>query len=370
MRITGKTAAFFLTFFLLLIAPAATRADVLVSVTGVGAMEGNNQAKNEQTALQDAFAKAALQVSLRYVPQSSIPDLVKILPEYLSSRGIQDIRQYQITSRSQTNGVLLLNVDVKMNEEPLKEWVTRRALSSPVPLRPRVLLMVTDAAGGKKTYEWWTDRAKSSYSPFEQQLASEMKHQGENVIDTPQISKIPRSEFLKPVDIARSLGADLLLTGTLSTVPIVNRLTETTLNISLMDVKSGAALSSWSLNHRSDLSASVMNSLMVTEIIGPVRALIGGRLISYTPISTRKTLCIEGIGSYATYQSIVNALKSMDTVSKLNVTGVYGGSHSICHALELRSSLTDVMENLRQKQVADADMLVEDDRAVIRILRQ
>jgi hypothetical protein len=370
MRITGKTAAFFLSFLFLLTAPVIIRGEVLVSVSGVGAIEGNNQAKTEKTVLQDAFMKAALQVSLRYVPQSSLPDLVEHLPEYLSSRGMQDIVQYQITSRSQANGVLQLNVDVKMNEEPLREWITRRALSSPAYLRPRVLLMVSDSGSGKKAYEWWTDKGRSTYSPFEQQLALEMKRVGENIIDAPQISKIPRSEFLKPVDIARSQGADLLITGTLGTLPIINRLTETTLRISLVDVRSGATLSSWSLNHRSDLSAPVMNSLMIMEIIKPVRALIGGKIISHTPVSTRKTLCIEGISSYVTYQSIVNALKSMDTVSRLNVTGVYGGSHSICHTLELRSSLADVMENLRQKQVADADMLVEDDKAVIRIIRQ
>jgi hypothetical protein len=370
MRITGKKAAFFLSFLILLIAPVTGRTEVLVSITGVGAVEGNNPAKSEQTALQDAFSKAALQVCLKYVPQSSLPELVNLLPEFLSSRGMQDIVQYQITSRSQANGVLVLNVDVKMNEEPLKAWINGHSLSTPVYLRPRVLLMVSDSGTGKKAYEWWSDKGRSTYSPFESQFAQELKKVGENVIDTPQSARIPRSDLLKPVDIARSQGADLLIAGTLTTLPVINRLLESSLKISLVDVRSQATLSSWSITHKSDLGATVINALMINEVIKPVRSLINGKIISHTPVSMHKTLCIEGIGNYVTYQSIINALKSMENVSRLNVTGVYGSSHSICHSLEIRSSLADVMENLKQKQVADADMLVEDDRAVIRLLHQ
>lgn len=370
MRIIGRKAALLLAFLLLLAAPPVSLADVLISTAGVGALEGGNQSKSEQTALQDAFSKAALQICLRHVPLSSVPDLAKKLPEFLASRGMQDIVQYQITSRSQANGVLLLNVDVRMNDEPLKTWINAHSFAAPVSLRPRVLLMIADAGGGKKVSEWWSGKGKGTYSAFESRFAQELRDSGENVIDSPQVSRIPRSDFLKPADIARSQGADLLLTGTLVTTPAVNRCTETSLRVSLVDVRSQATLSSWSLGHRSDLGAPVMNALLISEIIEPVRALIGGKIISHAPVSLRKTLCIEGIDSHATYQSLVNALKSMDSVTRLNVTWVYGSAHSICHSLEIRSSLADVMENLRQKQIADADMLVEDDRAVIRILRQ
>jgi hypothetical protein len=113
-----------------------------------------------------------------------------------------------------------------------------------------------------------------------------------------------------------------------------------------------------------------MNALLINEIIKPVRSLINGRIVTYTPVSMKKNLCIEGIGNYVTYQSIINALKSMDSVTRLSVTGVYSQTHSICHTLELKGSLADVMENLRHKQIADADMIVEDDKAVIRLLHQ
>jgi hypothetical protein len=370
MRFTGKTAAFLITLTLLLIAPFISRAEVLVSTTGIGAIEGNNSAKSEQSALQDAFRKAALQVSLKYIPQTSLSDLVEQIPDFLLSRGMQDIIQYQITSRSQSNGVLTLNVDVRMNEEPLKAWINSRSLTRPAFARPRVLLMVSDSSGGKKVYEWWNDRGKGAYSAFEAQFAQELKKYGENVIDTPQSSKINRSDMLKPAELGRSQGADFVIAGSLTTLPVINKLAESSLKISLVDVKSQATLSSWTVTHKSDISTPLLNATMINEIIKPVRSLISGRIISHAPVSSRKTLCIEGITNYVTYQSIVNALKSMESVSKLNVTGVYGSSHSICHSLELRSSLTDVMENLRQKQIADADMLVEDNKAVIRILHE
>ncbi len=370
MRIIGKKSALLLTLLLLLAAPLVSRADVLISTAGVGALEGGTQSNPEQAALQDAFSKAALQICLKHVPLGSVRDLVGELPAFLESRGMEDIVRYQITSRSQANGVLLLNVDVRMNDEPLKAWIKGRSFSAPVNLRPRVLLMIADAGSGKKAFEWWSGRGKGTYSAFESSFARELRNSGENVIESPQVSRIPRSDFLKPIDIARSQGADLLLTGTLTTAPAINRCTETSLKVSLVDVRSRVTLSSWSLSHRSDLGAPVMNALLISEIIKPVRALISGKIISHAPASLLKTLCIENIDSQATYQSLVKALKSMESVDRLTVTGVYGSSHSICHSLQIRSSLADIMENLRQKQITDADMLVEDDRAVIRILRQ
>jgi hypothetical protein len=370
MTISGIKATFLLTIILLLVAPEISRAEMLVSITGVGAIEGNNPAKTEKTALQDAFTKAALQISLKYVPRSSIPDLVDGLSEFMASRGMQDIIQYQITSRTQSNGVLLLNVDIRMNDEPLKAWINNHAFATPSSLRPKVLLMVTDTGGGKKVYEWWNDKGKGAYSAFESLFAQELMKRGENVVDAPQTAKIPRSEFLKPADIARSQGADLLITGTLTNLPVINRYTETSLKVSLVDVRSQVILSSWAITHKSDLGAPLMNALLINEIIRPVRTLINGRIVTYTPVSMKKTLCIEGITNYVTYQSIINALKSMDTVTRLSVTGVNTQSHSICHAMELKGSLSDVMENLRHRQIADADMLVEDDKAVIRLLHQ
>jgi hypothetical protein len=364
MRITGHKAAFLL--LLLLAAPVVSRAEVLVSISGMGAIEGNNPAKSEKSALQDAFSKAALQVCLKYVPQSSLPVVVAGLPEFLSARGMQDIIQYQITSRSQTNGVLVLNVDVRMNDEPLKNWISGHSFATPAGLRPRILLMITDAGGAKKAYEWWN--GKGIYSPFESQFAQELKKQGENVIDAPQVSRITQPGLMRPQDIARSQGADLLVTGTLTSLPVINKLTETSLKISLVDVRSQVTLSSWTLTHKTDLGTSLVNSLLIDEIMKPVRSLVSGKIISHSPASSKKTLCIEGITNYVTYQSIINALKSMESVTRLSVTSLNNPAHSICHSLELKSSLADVMENLRQKQIADADMLVEDDRAVIRLM--
>lgn len=371
MRITRKTTARIIYLLLLVFVPGFCWAETALTVSGVGVLEGNNLAKAEQQALQDAFAKSILEVAIRYVPQSSVADLVDLLPEYTSSRGMQDIAQYQILSRVQQNGTLQLSVEVKLNDDPLKEWIVAHALATPTVLRPRILLMISSREPGKGgAYEWWTERGKNTYSPFESQFASKLKHFGENVLAAPQQMALQRSDPARTLEIAKSLGADLLLTGSIVYTPLQNKMHECTLKVSLMDVWTQSPLSSWSVSHRGDLDTSIMNSLMIDEVIKPVRSRIRARVISQTPVMMRKTLCIEGISDYGTYQSMINALRAMDSVSRVSVTSINGSSHSICHSMEIKGNLSDVMENLKRQKIAEADVVVEDNKASIRILRQ
>lgn len=371
MRITRKIKTSIISLLLLLTAPAFCWGETTLTVSGVGTLEGSNLAKAEQQALQDAFAKSVLQTALKYVPESSFADLMGLLPEYTSSRGAQDIIQYQILSRVQQNGVLLLSVEVKMNDDPLKEWIGAHALTIPRQLRPKILLMISSRELGKKVpYEWWTGRGKTAYSPFESQFATDLKHFGENVLGTPQPMIGLRPDLARTVDIARSLGADIVLTGSISYTPVLDRVYECTFKLSLIDVRAQSTLSSWSISHKGDLGVQAMNALMIDEVIKPVRSRIGARALSLKPVTTKKTLCIEGINDYALYQSIINALRSMDSVSKISTSSINGSSHSICHIIDLKGNLSDVMENLKQRQIAEADIVVEDNKASIRILQR
>jgi hypothetical protein len=371
MRITRKIPASIFSLLLLISVPALCWGETTFTVSGVGILEGSNLAKAEQQALQDAFAKSILQAALKYVPESSIADLMDLLPEYLSSHGTKDVTQYQILSRIQQNGMLQLSVEVKMNDDPLKEWIGSRALATPTELRPKILLMISSREPGKnRTYEWWTGKGKNTYSPFESQFATELKYYGENVLVALQRMAGIHPDPTRTVDIARSSGADLLLTGSIVYAPILDKVYECTLKVSLVDVKAQSTLSSWSVSHRGDMSISAMNTLMIDEIIKPVRSRISARVLSLKPVTMKKTLCIEGINDYAGYQSIINALRAMESVSRISTTGINGRSHSICHMMELKGSLSDVMENLKRRQISEADIIVEDDRASIRILQQ
>lgn len=372
MRITQnqKIKTFLILFVILLSAPVVCPAEVALTVTGMGAVEDSNLTKAEQQALQDAFAKAMLQVALRQVPNSSVPDLVHLLPEFIASRRMQDIVQYQIVSRSQQNGVLQLSVDVKLNDDPLKEWINVRALATPVGLRPKMLLMISYLEPGKsRPSEWWTSKAGSAYSPFETQFANELNNLGENVIAVSHGIRGAQPGIQSPQDIARLLGADMLLTGSLAYSPLLNKVYDCSFKATLIDLKSQATLSSWSISHKGDLAVSTMNSLMINEVIKQVRAPISAKITSRTHTMTKKDLCIEGIRDYGTYQSMINTLKSTGNVSRIIITSINGHSHSVCHSMELTGSLSDALENLRSKQIAEADVIVEDDKAYVRIIQ-
>jgi hypothetical protein len=63
---------------------------------------------------------------------------------------------------------------------------------------------------------------------------------------------------------------------------------------------------------------------------------------------------------------MINALKSIEGVTRISITGIHG--HSICHVMEIKGNLYDAMENLKRRQIAKADILVEGEAAYIRIL--
>lgn len=366
MRIHPKTAICITALFFLVITPLICRGDTTLAVYGLGSIEKDNLAQAEQRALDDAFAKAALQASLRFVPGSSVADLMQLLPEYTASRRMQDILQYQITSRTRQGDILQLSVDVKIDDDSLKQWLHSRALTIPRGHRSKVLLAISYLGpGSERPYEWWAGKAGMAYSPFESQFGRELSRLGENVI-SPRKQPGPAHSQPDPLDSAHALGADMLITGTIAYTPVLDTLYECLFEVSLVDVASGAVISSWSVSRRGDFATEAMNSLMIDEIIGPVRAGISKRTLSESPGVMKKTLCVEGISDYVTYQSMINALMSVEGVSRISITGIY--DHSICHVMEIKGSLFDAMENLKRRQIAKADILVENDAAYIRIL--
>jgi hypothetical protein len=368
MRTIHKTAACIISLLFLIATPLICRGEASLTVFGVGSIESTNLARAEQRALDDAFAKAVLQASLRYVPGSSIADLVQLLPGYTSSRGMQDILQYQITSRTQQDDMLLLSVDVKLDDDSLRQWLHDHVLTIPRELRSRVLLAISFLGpGNDKPYEWWTAKGDTSYSSFESQFARELKHHGECILDPPKKSKNVHDQS-NSLEAALAARADVLITGSIAYTPVLDTLYECSLELSLVDVASRSVLSSWSVSLRGDFSTKAMNSLMIDEVIKPVRAGISKRILKESPGVAKKTLCVEGISDYVTYQSMINALKAVEGVSRISITGIHG--HSICHVIEIKGSLFDAMENLKRRQIARADILVENEAAYIRILKK
>ncbi len=138
------------------------------------------------------------------------------------------------------------------------------------------------------------------------------------------------------MDAALSAGADILITGSIAYTPVLDTLYECSLELSLMDVASRSVLSTWSVSLRGDFSTSAMNSLMINEVIKPVRTGISKKILSDSPGVTKKTLCVEGVSDYITYQSMINSLKATEGVIRVSITSIHG--HSICHIIEIKAA--------------------------------
>jgi len=367
MRKAHRLSFLILCLALFLCSPVHVFAETSLEVFGIGAIQEDNLAKAEQSALNDAFSKAILLAALRYVPASSVIDLAGALPEYLSSRGMQDILQYQINSRIRQYDILALSVDIKLDEGPLNEWLNARALTIPNELRPKVLLMIsTCGPGADEQHEWWNMKGKKVYSPFENKLFRDLTRLGESVLEVPRKSRGLFSGTQGVIEIAQAAGADLLLSGTITYTPVLDTLYECSMELNLIETDTSTLLSSWTVSHRGDFALATMNALMSEEVVKPIRSRIAQMMLSSSPVVVRKNLCIEGIRDYVTYQAFINSLRSMDSVISVDITGISG--HTICHAVKIKGSLFDIMENLKREQITKADILIEDETAYIRII--
>ncbi|HWR68987.1 MAG TPA: hypothetical protein VN416_08205, partial [Desulfomonilia bacterium] len=151
------------------------RAEVSLITTGISSLVENKVSQAEKAAFDDALFKAYIETALKIVPGSSSKDLVLRLIGFVSARGTEDIIQYKIVSRSQIDNMLVLTMDIRMNDNPLREWLRSQSLTTPLSMRPRILLVITSRGPGlSERYEWWTTGMPKGYSTFEAQLAQRL----------------------------------------------------------------------------------------------------------------------------------------------------------------------------------------------------
>ena len=343
------------------------RAEVSLVVSGISAIAGSNISQAEKTAYDDAFYKAYLDLALKQVPSSSAVDLSQKLKGFVASRGTQDIIQYQIVSRSQQDNVLILSLDLKVNDVPLKEWLQAQAFTTPLGLRPLILLAVsTRGPGVSERYEWWSAAKPKGYSPFETQLALRLKNAGENVSEVPQRIAVMPAGPDRTVAVAANLGAQLIITGTITNRSSDALGLDSRMDISLIDVKTRQRLFNSTIALKGTIDVKTMNELLITAILDQMRSEITKKVVVITPVLRERELCIEGVKEFDTYQSMFNTLRSMDTVTKIAVSRIQG--HTICHTIRIKGSLQDILDSLKQKQIAQADMMVEGDMAYVRLI--
>ncbi len=353
--------------FLFSLCPA--HAEVTLTTTGMSAFAGSDVSVAEKSAFDDALFKAYLEVALRSVPASSSADLVQRLRSFVSSRGTQDVIQYSIVSRSRLENILLLSMDFRLNDTPLKDWLQTQALTTPLALRPRVLLAFTTRGPGQaERAEWWSQGAPKGYSPFETILMKSLQDAGENVPPPPPHVQAGAAGQDRALALGAQARADIVVSGLLTHRNADALALESRLDLSVMEVRSGKKLSSMGLTLKGTVDQTTMHRLLAAAVVDRVRAEIARTVMVVSPVVRDKTLCIEGIRDHDTYQAMIEALRSLDAVARVAVSTIQG--NTICHTIQIKGSLQDVLDALRQKRIAPADMGVEGDGAFIRLLEQ
>jgi hypothetical protein len=363
------TCGFFWLILISFFSLSPARAEVSLVVSGISAITGSNISQAEKFAYDDAFYKTYLELALKQVPASSAVDLSQKLKGFVASRGTQDIIQYQIVSRSQQDNVLILSLDLRINDTPLKEWLKAQAFTTPLGLRPLILLAITTRGPSPaERYEWWSAAKPKGYSPFETQFALMLKNAGENVSELPQRIAVLPAVPERTVAVAANSGANLVITGTITHRSSDALSLDSRMDISLIDVKSRQRLFNSTISLKGTIDVRTMNELLITAVLDQMRSEITKKVVVITPVISEKELCIEGVKEFDTYQSMFNTLRSMDTVTKIAVSRIQG--HTICHTLQIKGTLQDIIGSLKQKQIVQADMIVNGDTASIHILNQ
>lgn len=347
---------------LILLPPALLRAETILSAQGTAAVEGGNVAQAEKTAIQDALIKAIVQEAIRSTPQSSTYAVVKRLPALLLARGMQDVTQYKITARAQQADVLFLTVEFRLNDTFLREWLTAQKLYVPSAARPSILIAVSSNAPGEGVHEWWYLKGKKGYSAFESHLAGDLALWGENVFkEAPNIGML--ASGAEPFLLANRFGAELLLQGTLKYATLGAGLYQCTLNLTLNDVATRAAIGKWTVTRKGDLPAADLYAAMIGAISDDIRARIAPRIQNVSLASAASQVCIANIHDHAMYQKIMSTLTGLDGVEAVEVNRIAG--HTICHTVNLKNRLEDVMQALQARHAADVDIQIRDDAAQI-----
>lgn len=345
------------------------RAEITLTTTGISSLVDGNISQAEKSAFNDALYKAYLEAALRTAPGSSSIELARELRAFLTSRGTQDVIQYKIASRSQLDAMLTLSMDIRINDTPLREWLLRKGFTTPLAMRPRILLVITTRGPGQsERHEWWTSSAPKGYSPFEEQLATSLRDSGENVANPPMQITLPPAGPDKAFILADSEGATLVIAGLLSHRSADATMLESRLDLFLADTKTRQRLSSTTMTLKGTIDQKTMHELLAKALIDSLRIEIAKKVVSVNPSMSEKIICVEGIRDNDTYQAIISALRSMDAVSSITVSLVQG--HTVCHVLQVRGSLHDIMESLRQKNIVPADTAIDGDTAYFRILTQ
>ncbi len=338
-------------------------ADTTLTVNGMGAIIEDNTVQAEKDALKDAFEKALIIAALQYIPQSSHENLMAAVAEYIDTRGLKDIVQYKITSRNRQQGILRLTVDLKLKDDYLNEWLQTKVLTTPSKLKPTIILMISsDDEAGDKSYFWWENRGLA-YSPFETLLVEALAGSGQNVIAAPPKHFDVNGGEIK---IARDAGAQLVIAGQVSYVPVFEDIWGLNGEFRLMEADTGKLIGNWSISRRSDLTRKDMSSYIADIIASAVAARTDKMVMALSPVMHSKTLVISGTRDYTTYQAIINALKSMENVEKIELKSIR--KHSLTHEIRIVGDYEDVLRSLTARQVANIDIRLKGDTATIQLI--
>ncbi len=363
----GNLRFSFLLTALFLCLQGPVHADSALVVQGLGAIKNDNIAAAEQTALDDAFYKAIISEALKYIPRSASTDLILSLPEYHKIRGSKDITQYQITARDQRQDTLNLTVELKIDPTYLKQWLHSNSLNTPLANRPNIAVMFSiQHPENDMPYEWWTMRSKAKYSAFEEALTEALVIRGENIsLQTPKLKGF-RQDFSDPFNLAEKLEADILINGVVSYTTLQENLYAVNVEAHILDAQSRSVIKRIEVFQRADFNNKTINKLIAESIADDLHSEIARRLASSTPITTRQEIIISGIRDFRTYQAMLAAIDAMNDVEDIQIASIQG--HEIRHTATIQGNIEDVLKNLASKQIAEIDVSIKNNAAIIEII--
>ena len=233
---------------------AATAAEMKLLTTGVQPISGGDASKARQDAVSSALQQAVIQAVAQMVPARIFVDHLVFLHDRVTAGAEDYIVTYRVLGEIAHQDRYLVGVESHVDSGMLEQTLKEAGIYGTDADHPRVLLLIAEqTAKDFLPRYWWGNHPEPYFSHAEIRIADILMQKRFNVIELGPERPDPRGQGIRfqsiydpdaAVDLAASMGADLVILGRAGAAESINRMEndkifEGVVRLNAIDVTSG-----------------------------------------------------------------------------------------------------------------------------------
>lgn len=236
------------------VAAVSTAAEIKILTTGVQPISGGDTSEARQAAISSALQQAVGQAFAQMVPPRVFADNLVFLYDRTVSGAEEYIVTFRVLGEIAHQNKYLVGVESHVDSGMLEQTLKEAGIFGMDADHPRVLLLIAEqTAQDPLPRYWWGNHPEPYFSHAEIRIADLMKQKRFNVIEWGPERPDPRAQGIRfqsiydpeaALDLAKSMGADLVVLGRAGAAESINRMAnekifEGTVRLNAFDVTTG-----------------------------------------------------------------------------------------------------------------------------------